>query len=109
MRGPSMKNFLALAVAATWVISACSPCPPTNSACNQALGGGGGFGGGGTGGGGGGLLSNYTVTTLDPTLSDDTYLDAIFDPANNRVGVAYFSGMDTLDGGTMAAQFDVRY
>jgi hypothetical protein len=56
------------------------------------------------------MLSRYTVTTLDPQVSDTTYLDAVFDNANGRVGVAYLVGSSIqLDAGTMAPFFALKY
>jgi hypothetical protein len=99
------KILLTLPVLLYW---ACSPCPATNPACNTPLGGGGGSDGGGAGGGG--ALSRYTVTTLDPAPSDTTYLDAVFDNDNGRIGVAYFVGTSVPpDAGIVAPFFDVRY
>jgi hypothetical protein len=102
-----MKKLLLLLTVPVLLYWSCSACPQTNPACNSPLGGGGGSGGGA---GGGGMLSRYTVTTLDPAASDTTYLDAVFDNDNGRVGVAYFVGTSVQnDGGTVAPFFDLRY
>jgi hypothetical protein len=100
-------NLLALLVLVAW---SCSPCPATTPDCNAGVGGnGGGFGGGS---GGGGTASRYTVTTIDSSASDSTYLDAVFDKQQNRVGIAYLVGTaignpDDPDAG--APKFEVRY
>jgi hypothetical protein len=100
-------NLLALLVLVAW---SCSPCPATNPDCNPGVGGNGGGFGGGTGGGG--TASRYTVTTVDSSASDSTYLDAVFDKQQNRVGIAYLVGTaignpDDPDAG--APKFEVRY
>jgi hypothetical protein len=103
-----MKTLLLLLTVPALMYCACTACPSTDPNCNAPLGGGGGDGGGS--GGGGGMLSRYTVTTLDPAVSDTTYLDAVFDNDNGRVGVAYFVGSAVgLDAGIVAPWFSVRY
>ena len=83
-------------------------------ACGSGGGGGSGKGGGKGGGSGGGTGVGFTVMaldpdkpyTIDPHADPDTYLAIAVDPANERVGVAYFMPDGTRmtapgDGGVM--------
>ncbi len=71
-------------------------------------GGTGGGGGRGGGAGGGGGLTPFEITELDPAARDATYLAIAVDPAQERVGVAYFSprGTQTMMG---TPDFDIKY
>lgn len=79
---------------------ACTPPPPPPD------GGTGGGRGGGTGGGGG--LTPFGVSDLDPNARDATYFAVAFDPAAQRVGVAYYTpaGTETMVG---RPDFDLKY
>lgn len=67
----------------------------------------GGGRGGGTGGGGGGLAP-FGITDLDADARDATYFAIAVEPAQERVGVAYFSprGTQTMMG---TPDYDIKY
>jgi hypothetical protein len=69
---------------------------------------GGGRGGGSGGGTGGGGFEPFEVIELDPAARDATYLAMAADPAQRRIGVAYFTprGTETMMG---TPDFDIKY
>ncbi len=91
---------IVLSVTLACLALGCTPIlpPPT--------GGGGGRTGGGSGGGGG--LEPYAVSDLDPAAIDATYFAIAVDPAQERVGVAYYSsrGTETMMG---TPDYDIKY
>lgn len=77
---------------------------------------GGGGGAGGAAGGGGGGLEPWGLTVLDPNATELTYLAMAVDPAQERVGVLYYTPNGTqmsvtLDGGAMqdVPNYDLKY
>ncbi len=80
-----MTRFVALVC-----VLALAACPPSS---NGNDGGKGGGRGGGTGGSGGG--DAFTIYTLDPAAQEATYLAMTVDPAQERVGVVYYTPKGT--------------
>jgi hypothetical protein len=88
----------------------CSSIPGAND---------GGFGGGSGAGGGGGGLSQFQTFDLDKNTERIGYIAAAFDPASERVGIAYLVQVDAYNNGTAgsdkaadggnSANWEVRY
>ncbi len=81
-------------------------CSCTGS--SGGTGGGSGGGTGGSGGGGGGAAGPFTSYDLDDAGVGTPYLAMALDPAQQRVGVAYFVNVGRADGGA-TDNFAVRY
>lgn len=96
-----MRAMTRLALLGCLVVLAGCPQP---SGVDSGVGGG---RGGGTGGGGGGLEA-WGISDLDPDARDATYFAMAVDPAQERVGVAYFTprGTETMAG---TPDFDIKY
>ena len=91
---------IVLSVTLACLVLGCTPPPP------PPTGGGGGRTGGGSGGGGG--LEPFALSDLDATAKDATYFAIAVDPAQERVGVAYYSNRGTqMMMGT--PDYDIKY
>lgn len=90
-----------MALLSVLALVACSPPGPSD-------GGGGGGGGRGGGGGSGGGLEPFGVSDLDANARDATHFAVAFDPATERVGVAYYTpaGTETMVG---HPDFELKY